>query len=114
MSNKIDILERMLAGGIRIRNDEMGEAWEVVFRAQRLSPALNNSTTIEEIRERLSGRKLLKAKLIRVQPSSFRSIQTLENAFKLVKIYFINHACTFLDLGGITIEVICRLGRKLT
>ncbi len=39
MSNKIDIFQRMLAGGI-IRNDEMGEAWEVVFRAQRLSPAL--------------------------------------------------------------------------
>ncbi len=43
----------MLAGGI-IRNDEMGEAWEVVFRAQRLSPALNASTTIDEMRQRFS------------------------------------------------------------
>jgi hypothetical protein len=47
------IFDRMLAGGI-IRNDEMGEAWEVVFRAQRLSPALNASTSIEKMRERLS------------------------------------------------------------
>lgn len=29
----MNIFERMLAGGI-IRNNEMGEAWEVAFRAQ--------------------------------------------------------------------------------
>ena len=53
MSQKIDIFEKMLAGGI-IRKDEMGEAWEVINKALRLSPALNASTTEDEIRERLS------------------------------------------------------------
>ena len=48
-----NIFERLLAGGI-IRTEEMGEAWEVVFRAQRLSPTLNASTTIEEMHQRLS------------------------------------------------------------
>lgn len=48
-----NIFERLLAGGI-IRTEEMGEAWEFVFRAQRLSPALNASTTIDEMRDRLS------------------------------------------------------------
>ena len=91
----------MLAGGI-IRDDEMGEAWEVVFRAQRLSPALNASTSIDEMRERLSeiiDRKIDKSTTV------FVPFHT--NFGKHIKIgrnVFINHACSFLDLGGITIE----------
>ncbi|HWA34187.1 MAG TPA: hypothetical protein VG737_08665 [Cyclobacteriaceae bacterium] len=49
----MDIFKKLFAGGI-VRTDEMGEAWDVVFRAQKLSPALNASTTIDEMRERLS------------------------------------------------------------
>ena len=91
----------MLAGGI-IHNDEMGEAWEVVFRAQRLSPALNASTAIDEMRERLSeivGSEIDKSTTV------FVPFHT--NFGKHIKIgrnVFINHACSFLDLGGITIE----------
>jgi hypothetical protein len=48
-----NIFQRMLAGGI-IRNDEMGDVWEVVSRTQRLSPALHASTTMDEMREKLS------------------------------------------------------------
>jgi acetyltransferase-like isoleucine patch superfamily enzyme len=91
----------MLAGGI-IRPEEMGEAWEVISRAQRLSAALNESTTIDEMRKRL-------AELIgsTIDKSSTVFVPFHTNFGKHIKIgknVFINHACSFLDLGGITIE----------
>lgn len=95
------IFERLLAGGI-IRNDEMGETWEIVARAQRLSPALNASTTMEEMRERLSE---LIGSTIDKSTTVFVPFHTnFGKHIKIGKNVFINHACSFLDLGGITIE----------
>lgn len=96
MSEKKDIFQRMLEGGI-IRNDEMGEAWEIVFRAQRLSPALNASTTIDEMRERLS--EIIDSR-IDMSTTVFVPFHTnFGKHIKLGKNVFINHACSFLDLG---------------
>ena len=110
MSNKIDIFQRMLAGGI-IRNDEMGEAWEVVFRAQRLSPALNASTTIDEMRERLS--EIIESQIDKSTTIFVPFYTNFGKHIKLGKNVFINHACTFLDLGGITIEDDVQIGPKV-
>jgi acetyltransferase-like isoleucine patch superfamily enzyme len=96
-----DIFDRMLAGGI-IRSNEMAEAWEVVARAQRLSPALNASTTIDEMRERLSE---LIGSTIDKSSTVFVPFHTnFGKHIKIGKNVFINHACSFLDLGGILIE----------
>ncbi len=95
------IFERMLAGGI-IRSDEMGDVWPYVFRAQKLVPALNASTTVEEMRERLS--ELIESK---IDNSTTVFVPLHTNFGKHIRIgknVFINHACSFLDLGGITIE----------
>jgi acetyltransferase-like isoleucine patch superfamily enzyme len=97
----MDIFKKLLAGGI-ISNDEMGEVWDVVFRAQRLSPALNASTTIDEMRERLG--EIVDEP---IDKSSTIFVPFHTNFGKHIKIgrnVFINHACSFLDLGGITIE----------
>ena len=92
-----NIFERMLAGGI-IRNDEMGDAWEVVFRAQRLSPALNASATIDEMRERLSE---LIDKPIDKSTTVFIPFHTnFGKHITLGKNVFINHACSFSTLAG--------------
>ena len=100
----------MLAGGL-IRNDEMGEAWEVVFRAIRLSPALNASTSIDEIRERLSE---ITGKEIDKSTTIFVPFHTnFGQHINIGKRVFINHACTFLDLGGITIEDDVQVGPKV-
>ena len=100
----------MLAGGI-IRSEEMGEAWEVVFRAQRLSPALNASTTIDEMRERLSE---LIGSAIDKSSTIFVPFHTnFGKHIKIGKNVFINHACTFLDLGGITIEDDVQIGPRV-
>ena len=96
-----NIFQRMLAGGI-IRNDEMGEAWMVVARAQRLSPALNASTTMDEMRERLS--ELIESEIDKSTAVFVPFHTNFGKHIKLGKNVFINHACSFLDLGGITIE----------
>jgi acetyltransferase-like isoleucine patch superfamily enzyme len=110
MSHKVDIFQRMLAGGI-IRNDELGEAWEVVYHAQKLSPTLNASTTMEEMRERLSE---IIGSTIDESTTVFVPFHTnFGKHIKLGKNIFINHACTFLDLGGITIEDDVQIGPKV-
>jgi len=110
MQKNPSIFERMLAGGI-IRNDEMGEAWDVVFRAQRLSPTLNSSTSIEEIRERLS--EIIESKIDKSTTVFVPFYTNFGKHIKLGKNIFINHACTFLDLGGITIEDDVQIGPKV-
>jgi acetyltransferase-like isoleucine patch superfamily enzyme len=97
----MNILERMLVGGI-IRSDEMGEVWNVVARAQRLSPALNASTTIDEMRERLS--ELIGSEIDKTTTVFVPFHTNFGKHTKIGKNVFINHACSFLDLGGITIE----------
>lgn len=106
----MNIFERMLAGGI-IRNDEMGDVWNFVFRAQKLSPALNASATIEEMRERLSdiiGSEIDKSTTIFVP-----FFTNFGRHIKFGKNVFVNHACTFLDLGGITVEDDVQIGPKV-
>ena len=110
MSNSTDIFQRMLAGGI-IRNDEMGDAWEVVFRAQKLSPAVNASTTIDEMRARLS--ELISTPIDKSTTVFVPFYTNFGKHIKLGKGVFINHACTFLDLGGITIEDDVQIGPKV-
>jgi acetyltransferase-like isoleucine patch superfamily enzyme len=101
--NKDNIFSRMLSGGIIEPNDpQMLEAWKVVFRTIELSAALNASTNIEQIRERLSeiiGQQIDKSTTVFVP---FHT--NFGRHIKLGKNVFINHGCTFLDLGGIVIE----------
>ncbi len=102
----------MLAGGL-IRQDDpgMNDVWDFVFRAIRLSPALNASTSIDEIRTRLSdliGSEIDKSTVV------FAPFHTnFGRHIKLGKNIFINHACTFLDLGGIIIEDHVQIGPKV-
>jgi acetyltransferase-like isoleucine patch superfamily enzyme len=107
-----DIFDDMLNGGI-IRKDDprMAEAWEVVSKAQRLSPALNSATTIDEMRQRLS--EIIGS---RIDESSTVFVPFFTNFGKHITIgknVFINHACTFLDMGGITIEDNVQIGPKV-
>jgi acetyltransferase-like isoleucine patch superfamily enzyme len=101
MQQNLSIFDRMLAGGI-IRNDEMGDAWEVVFRAQRLCQALNASTTVEEMRAGLSN--IIDSPIDKSTTVFVPFYTNFGKHIKIGKNVFINHACSFLDLGGISIE----------
>lgn len=105
-----NIFQRMLGGGI-IRTDEMGEAWDVVFKAQKLSPALNASATVDEIRERLS--EIIEGPIDKSTTVFVPFHTNFGKHIKLGKNVFINHACSFLDLGGITIEDDVQIGPRV-
>lgn len=85
--------------------------WEVVARAIRLSPALNASTSIAESRMRLSeliGREIDESTVVFVP-----FFTNFGQHIRLGKNVFINHACSFLDLGGISIEDNVQIGPKV-
>jgi acetyltransferase-like isoleucine patch superfamily enzyme len=110
--NHRNIFERMLAGGL-IPNDDpqMPKAWEVVFRTIKLSAALNTATDVDQVRDLLSeiiGKQIDKSTTVFV-PFYTNFGQHIE----LGKNVFINHACTFLDLGGIIIEDDVQIGPKV-
>jgi acetyltransferase-like isoleucine patch superfamily enzyme len=84
---------------------------EVVERTQRLSVQLNASIHINQVRERLSeiiGRQIHES--TRIFPPFFTNFGRF---ISLGKNVFINHACSFLDLGGITIEDDVMIGPKV-
>ena len=76
--------------------------FEAVSRTIHLSAALNTATDIEQVRERLS--EIIGTP---VDPSTTVFVPFYTNFGRFINLgknVFINHACSFLDLGGITIE----------
>ncbi|MNY36864.1 Maltose O-acetyltransferase [compost metagenome] len=68
----------------------------------RLSQLLNTATDIDQVRHHLSG---IIGTLIDQSTTIFSPFYTNFGRFtKIGKNVFINHACSFLDMGGITIE----------
>jgi acetyltransferase-like isoleucine patch superfamily enzyme len=107
-----DIFDRMREGeSIPFNDPQYPKIFEVVSRTMKLSAALNTSTDIDQIRDRLSeiiGTPLDKSTRV------FIPFHT--NFGKFIRIgrnVFINHGCTFLDLGGITIEDEVLIGPKV-
>jgi acetyltransferase-like isoleucine patch superfamily enzyme len=98
-----DIFARLKAGEpIRLDDAEYPKIQAVVERTIALSAQLNSSTNIEEIRERLS--EIIGGKLDETT-TVFAPFYTNFGRFITIgKRVFINHACSFLDMGGITIE----------
>ena len=102
----------MLAGGI-IRNDdpEMPEAWKIVFRTIKLSAELNTSTDVDQIRARLS--EITGSEIDTTTTIFIPFFTNFGQHIKIGRNVFINHACTFLDMGGITIEDDVLIGPKV-
>jgi acetyltransferase-like isoleucine patch superfamily enzyme len=107
-----DIFTRMLAGGtIRMDDPEISRMWDVVNHALKLAPVLDSSTDVEQTRRiliEITGREIDRSTTIFIpfHTNFGRHIQIGKNVF-------INHACTFLDLGGITIEDDVQIGPKV-
>lgn len=107
-----DILDRLRAGEpIQLTDPEYPKVWEIVARALRLSPELNASVHLDQVRQRLgeiTGSQLDESTTVFVPfyTNFGRFIQIGKNVF-------INHACTFLDQGGITLEDDVLIGPKV-
>lgn len=108
-----DIFERLKAGDI-VRFDDPGfmEVQEVVKRTLALIPALNNATTTDEIRAILVD---ITGAEIDPTTTVFAPFYTNFGRFiRFGKQVFVNHACTFLDMGGITLEDDVLIGPKVS
>ena len=97
------ILERLKSGEV-IREEDEGysEIREIINRTLRLSQKLNNATTTDEIRAFLGeiiGQEIDKSTTIM---TPFHT--NFGKFISIGKNVFINHACSFIDMGGITIE----------
>lgn len=109
-----DIFAREKAGEmIRLDDPEFPKIREVISRAYKLTTELNNMSAVskDEIRELFS-------KLIdREVDESFVIWTPFYTDFGLNinigKNVFVNHACTFMDRGGITIEDDVLIGPKV-
>ena len=112
MEETEDIFERIKSGAsIRLNDPQFSKIDEVVSRTLRLTPELNSSTDVNMIRERLS--EIIGT---RIDDSTVVFAPFYTNFGKFIRIgknVFINHACTFLDLGGITLEDNVLLGPKV-
>jgi acetyltransferase-like isoleucine patch superfamily enzyme len=108
----MDVFGKMLAGGIiDIKDPSLAPAWEAVANTIRLSARLNVSTSINETRELLSE---ITGSII--SPSTIVFIPFYTNFGRHISIgenVFINHACSFLDMGGITIEDDVQIGPRV-
>lgn len=107
-----DVFERMKAGeSLRPDDPQFSKVMEVITRTQELSIQLNTSTHIDQVRERLSE---IMGSAIDKSTRIFAPFYTNFGRFiTLGKNVFINHACSFLDLGGITIEDDVLIGPKV-
>ncbi|WP_247235612.1 DapH/DapD/GlmU-related protein [Telluribacter sp. SYSU D00476] len=107
-----DIFDRMRAGELlRLDDPQYPKVLEIVSRTIRLSAELNTATDVDQVRERLSdiiGTQLDQSTTV------FPPFYT--NFGRFIRIgnnVFINHACSFLDMGGITIEDDVLIGPKV-
>ena len=102
-SGNTDIFERLRGGEpIRLDDPEYPKINQVVIRTIKLNNRLNQVGEINEVREILS--EIIGAEVDETT-TIFPPFYTNFGRFtRLGKHVFINHACSFLDLGGITLE----------
>lgn len=107
-----DIFERLHSGEIiRMTDPQYFKINEVVARTIKLSQHLNSSDNIEDVRKILS--QIIGAEIddsTTIFPPFFTNFGRFISIGKRV---FINHACSFLDMGRITIEDDVLIGPKV-
>ena len=106
------IFERLKAGElVRLDDPEFYKIDEIVNRTLSLSPALNASTCTQQVKQRLSE---ITGVQLDESIAVFAPFNTNYARFiTIVKNVFINHACSFLDMGGITLEDHVLIGPKV-
>ena len=106
------IFDRLKTGEpIRLDDPEYFKIQEVVDRTIKLSAPINNSENVDQVRERLSE---ITGSQLDESTTVFAPFYTNFGRFTQIgKNVFINHACSFLDMGGIMIEDEVLLGPKV-
>ncbi len=111
-SSQKDIFERLLAGETILSNDpQLGRLREEAFAVKALLNQMNNAVNPEEITKILST--ILDKKIQDVTVFTPLYINCGKH-ITIGKNVFINFDCTFLSLGGITIEDDVLIGPKVS
>jgi acetyltransferase-like isoleucine patch superfamily enzyme len=108
----MDIFERLQAGeSVSFNDPQYAEIFGIVSRTMRLLAELNASADSSEVRKILSK---ITGQTIDSSTMLFLPFQINLGKFtRIGKNVFINHDCTFLDMGGITIEDDVLIGPKV-
>lgn len=105
--------DRLRAGELWRKDDpEYGQFTKVVARTIRLCVTMNaTATDVDQVRHQLST---IIGSEIDASTAIFPPFYTNFGRFiRLGKNIFINHACSFLDIGGITIEDDVQIGPRV-
>jgi len=105
----MDIFDRLHSDeGVFPNDPQFSEIHKAVIRTKQLLVKLNNATDHETVRELLSE---ITGSQIDTSTTVFTPFHiNLGTRTRIGKKVFINHACTFLDIGGITIEDEVQIG----
>jgi len=107
-----NVFERLQAGeAVSFNDPQYGQIREAAIRTTKLLTKMNATSDIEKARElwsEISGAPLDSSSYI--QPPFFINIGRFTRIGKNV---YINHACSFLDMGTITIEDDVLIGPKV-
>jgi len=108
----MDIFERLRNGeAVRHTDPEYDKITQGVNRALKLSQQLNNAPDTDNIRDFLAE---LTGSVIDPTTTLFTPFYVNLGVFtKIGKNVFINHACSFLDMGTITIEDDVMIGPRV-
>jgi acetyltransferase-like isoleucine patch superfamily enzyme len=107
-----DIFHRMKAGEpIRLTDPQYPKVLEIIARTMELSARLNSSTDAGQVRNLLTE---ITGSI--VDETTTIAIPFFTNFGRFITIgkrVYVNHACTFLDMGGITLEDDVLIGPKV-
>ena len=107
-----ELQEKMQSGTpFRLDDPVFKEILELKDRTLRLNVQLNASTTTDEFRERLSD--IIGSEIDKSTAIFAPFFTNFGRYISIGKNVFINHACTFLDMGGITIGDNVLIGPKV-
>ncbi|NJK95006.1 MAG: sugar O-acetyltransferase [Bacteroidales bacterium] len=108
----MDIFERLQSGeAVPFNDPQYPEIFEIVSRTMKLSAELNSSGDTDHIRKLLCE---ITGSQIDASTTVFAPFYINLGIFtRIGKNVFINSACSFLDMGGITIEDEVLIGPKV-
>jgi acetyltransferase-like isoleucine patch superfamily enzyme len=108
----MDIFERLQSGeSVPFDDPQYSEIFGIVSRTMKLLAELNASADSSEVRKILGE---ITDQTIDASTTLFLPFQINLGKFtRIGKNVFINHDCTFLDMGGITIEDDVLIGPKV-
>jgi acetyltransferase-like isoleucine patch superfamily enzyme len=107
-----DIFDRMKAGEpIPLTDPQYLKVLEVVSRTMKLSAQLNTSTDFDQVRKLLT--EITGSEVDETTTVAIPFFTNFGRFITIRKRVYVNHACTFLDMGGITLEDDVLIGPKV-